>query len=355
MNKQIQILDCTLRDGGLGLEDAEKNDIASVHFKTCDIDNLAAHLTESEIDIIELGSIEITNDDRRGFAIYQNITDISKKMPTKKNKNQLFAALYRGPDTPIEDIPDWNAELCEAIRVIIRYSELKKSLDFCAALSKKGYKVFIQPMLTMRYTDGEIQLLIEAANDMDAYALYFVDSYGYMQNEDVQRLFERYDNGLKSSIRIGFHSHNNMNLAFGNVLLFVGKDTQRKIIVDSCILGMGQGAGNLQTELFVGYINSIEGSKYKYSSILDACEIVEKYCEQSLWGYSVIRLLPAIHKTAYKYAIALRKHYTLAYREIDQVLSKMPEELKQRYTPENTVELLKRTGFGRKVKVEDAQ
>lgn len=355
MNKQIQILDCTLRDGGLGLEDAEKNDIASIHFNDSDIDDLVAHLTESEIDIIELGSVEITNDDRRGFAIYQDIESISKKMPTKKAKNQLFAALYRGPDTPIEDIPNWNLELCEAIRVIIRYSELKKSLDFCAALSKKGYKVFVQPMLTMRYTDEEIQLLIEASNDMDAYALYFVDSYGYMQSEDVQSLFERYDNGLKSSIRIGFHAHNNMNLAFGNVLSFIKKDTPRKIIVDSCILGMGQGAGNLQTELFAGYINSIEGSKYKYSSVLDACEIVEKYCEQSLWGYSVTRLLPAIYKTAYKYAIALRKHYALAYSEIDQVLSEMPEDLKQRYTPENTVELLKHTGFGIKVKVEDAQ
>ena len=27
MSKNIQILDCTLRDGGLGLEDAEKNDL----------------------------------------------------------------------------------------------------------------------------------------------------------------------------------------------------------------------------------------------------------------------------------------------------------------------------------------
>ncbi|MFA9464602.1 MAG: hypothetical protein ACERKN_09970 [Velocimicrobium sp.] len=355
MNKRIQILDCTLRDGGLALEDAEKNDIASVHFNDGDIDNLIAHLTESEIDIIELGSIEITNDDRRGFAIYHNIVNISKKIPTKKDKNQLFAALYRGPDTPIEDIPDWNPELCDAIRVIIRYSELKKSLDFCTALSKKGYKVFVQPMLTMRYTDEEIQLLIDASNDMDAYALYFVDSYGYMQSEDVQSLFERYNNGLKSSIRIGFHAHNNMNLAFGNVLSFIEKDTSRKIIVDSCILGMGQGAGNLQTELFAGYINSIEAGKYKYSAILDACEIVEKYGEQSLWGYSVTRMLPAIHKTAYKYAIELRKHYLLAYRDIDQILSEMPEDLKQRYTPENTVELLKCTGFEIKVKVEDSQ
>ena len=168
MSKNIQILDCTLRDGGLGLEDAEKNDLSHVRFSENDSRMTAGYLADSAIDIIELGSIEITSDDRTGFCIYKNIEDISKQMPLKKKQNQMFAALYRGPDTPIEDIPEWNSSLCEAVRVIIRYSELQKSLDFCAALSSKGYKVFVQPMLTMRYTKEEIQLLIEKSNEMNA-------------------------------------------------------------------------------------------------------------------------------------------------------------------------------------------
>lgn len=347
MNENIQILDCTLRDGGLGLEDAEKNHIASVRFDLSASGTVAEKLADSKIDIVEIGSIEITEDIRQGFCIYRDIETISKRIPEKKNKGQMFAALYRGPDTPVKDIPEWNPSLCEAVRVIIRYSKLQESLDFCAALASKGYKVFVQPMLTMRYKDDEIQLLIRASNKMDAYALYFVDSYGYMEASDVIRLFRIYDRGLSPHIRIGFHAHNNMNLALSNALTFINMETDRKIIVDSCLLGMGQGAGNLQTELIVGYLN--KNSKYQYSSVLEGCEIIEKYCGQGLWGYSVPRLLSALHKTAYKYSMALRNHYHLNYSEIDQILSQMPEDLKQRYTPDNMIRLLKQTGFCQEV------
>lgn len=348
MEGQIQILDCTLRDGGLGLEDAEKNNIAFKKFSLHDRERVARHLSESKLDIIELGSIEITQDDRTGFAIYPDIETISAIMPKKKGENQIFAALYRGPDTPIENIPEWNPSLCEAVRVILRYSELEKSVKFCEALARKGYKVFVQPMLTMRYTDAEIEYLIDAANKMNAYALYFVDSYGYMQHEDVQTLFEKYDYYLNPQIKIGFHAHNNMNLAFSNVLYFLSRRNSRDIIVDSCLLGMGQGAGNLQTELFVGYYNEHIKHKYDFNNILDGCEIIEGYNKSGLWGYSVTRLLPALRKTAYKYAIALRNQYQCSYKEINNILMSIPEDLRHRYTPENTVSLLKRAGYDNK-------
>lgn len=344
MNKNIQILDCTLRDGGLGLEDNFKNELSITKFSKQDIADISNSLAKSNLDIVELGSIEITNDDRTGFCIYPDIETISKQMPMKSNNNQLFAALYRGPDTPIEDIPDWNPNLCEAIRVIIRYSELQKSLDFCAALSSKGYKVFVQPMLTLRYTDEELQLLIKESNKMNAYALYFVDSYGYMQEEDIKRLFDVYDRGLNSNIKIGFHAHNNINLAFSNALSFINISSNREIIVDSCIIGMGQGAGNLQTEIITGYLNKLK-NKYDYSKILDTCEIIEKYSNEGMWGYSVTRFLPALYKTAYKYSIILRNKYKLPYKEINNILANMPNDLRQRYTPENTIKLLKLNGL----------
>lgn len=344
MSKNIQILDCTLRDGGLGLEDAEKNDLSHVRFAENDSRMIAGYLADSAIDIIELGAIEITSDNRTGFCIYKNIEDISKQMPLKKKQNQMFAALYRGPDTPIEDIPEWNSSLCEAVRVIIRYSELQKSLDFCAALSTKGYKVFVQPMLTMRYTKEEIKLLIEKSNEMNAYALYFVDSYGYMENKDVVDLYNVYDEGLKPQIKIGFHAHNNMNLAFSNVQTFIDMNSARDIIIDSCVMGMGQGAGNLQTELIIGYLNKVD-NKYNFSEVLNACEIIEKYYTDALWGYSVTRLLPALHRTAYKYSIALRNKYKKSYAEINEILSHMPEDLRQRYTTDNVEKLIKIAEF----------
>ena len=342
MNRRIQLLDCTLRDGGLGLEDAYKNQIADVGFTNQNTHEIAKNLKDADIDIVELGSIEISEEDKTRFAIYPNVEAVSEQIPVKKNAQQMFVGLFRGPDTPVEDIPEWKPSFVDGLRVIIRYSELQKSLDFCAELARKGYKVFVQPMLTMRYTPDEIEHMIDAANDMQAYALYFVDSYGYMDNEDVLRLFRAYNAGLSKDIRIGFHAHNNMNLAYSNVKAFLSElSSERQVIVDACVTGMGQGAGNLQTELIVPYLNQEYDSGYSYDSVLDVAEILDAFQMQNIWGYSVTRLLPAIHKTAYKYAIAFRKRYGLTYSEINRILSSMPIELRHRYTIENAEAVLK--------------
>ena len=345
MGNRVKILDCTLRDGGLGLEDAYKNNISNISFNNKDNDKIIELLNETNIDLIELGSIEISEDDKTKFAIYQNVESISKKIPKKKNINSMYVGLFRGPDTPIDNIPLGNPSLVDGLRVILRYSELKKSLDFCEALTKKGYKVFVQPMLTMRYTDDELDYIIKRTNEMNAYALYFVDSYGYMESNDVLRLFEKYDHNLDKNIMIGFHAHNNMNLAYANALKFIDINTTRQLICDSCAIGMGQGAGNLQTELIAYYLNKNKKKQYNYRKILEICDIIETYTADSMWGYSVTRLLPALHKTAYKYAISLRKHDGLTFSEIDRLLSIMPEELRNRYTPENKKQLLMLAGL----------
>ena len=338
---QIKLLDCTLRDGGLGLEDALKNKIADDKFTAEEREQLAYHLNRAGLDIIELGSIDITEDDRRGYAIYQNVEAVSAVIPKDRDRSRLYVGLFRGPDTPMEDIPDWNPDLVDGLRVIIRYSELQKSLDFCAGLAAKGYKVFVQPMLTMRYTEEELDLIIDQANKMGAYALYFVDSYGYMQTEDVMRFFRKYDQGLHPSICIGFHAHNNMNLAYANALSFIGVETERTLIADACAIGMGQGAGNLQTELITSYLNTARGGHYDFEEVLEVCEIVDRHLSNALWGYSVTRLLPALYRTAYKYALCYRSQYGLSFVEINRILQEMPDPLRHRYTPEDAKQAMR--------------
>ena len=57
-----------------------------------------------------------------------------------------------------------------------------------------------------------------------------------MQPQDVKRLFDYYDARLDKDIKIGFHAHNNMNLAFSNVQYFLNIDSHRDVIIDSCLL-----------------------------------------------------------------------------------------------------------------------
>ncbi len=342
MSNKIRILDCTLRDGGQGLEDFEKNEIQTEYFTLEDRMKIAADLSSAELDIVELGCMTKLNEQKERYAIYKDIFELSKCMPKKKKKNQMFVGLYIGPDTDLDKIPVYSPEFVEGIRVILRYSELDKSLHYCSELSKKGYKVFVQPMLTMRYTKDELLKVIEAANEMNAYALYFVDSYGYMEQTDVERIYKLYADKLERNINIGFHAHNNMERAFSNVQYFIEELQGRNKIIDSCIMGMGQGAGNLQTEILVNYMNTKHDSKYNFEKILEVCDCLSKFKkhEMSEWGYSVVRLLPAIHKVAYKYAVAMKNQYGMSLVEINRVLEKIPDGFRHRYTEENLQEIL---------------
>lgn len=341
MKKNIYLLDATLRDGGQGLEDLHKNGFSDKIFSEEAKHSTIESLGNSNVDIIEIGTMGPSVDDKSKFAIYQNVEELSKYLPEKRNPNALYAGLYIGPDTDVNEIPDWNPSLVEGIRVILRYSELQKSLDYCAALSAKGYKVFVQPMLTMRYTDAELDMVIQAANKMKAYACYFVDSYGYMQPQDVKRLFDYYDARLDKDIKIGFHAHNNMNLAFSNVQYFLNIDSDRDVIIDSCATGMGQGAGNLQTELIIPYLNENYGKNYDYDSVLDICDVLDnEMIPDDLWGYSVARLLPAVYKTAYKYGLMMRNKYHLSFRQMNKILREMPDANRMRFTPQDLESIL---------------
>ena len=85
-----------------------------------------------------------------------------------------------------------------------------------------------------------------------------------------------------------------------------------------------------------------QGKQYDYNSILDICDILDSnMISQNLWGYSVTNLLPAIHKTAYKYSMMMRNKYKLTFKDINRILKEMPNEMRNRYTIENLESLLK--------------
>lgn len=347
MERSIQLLDCTLRDGGNGLEELEKNGNRDAAFYPGMITRILSELQKSKAEIIEIGSIQRTEDDRRRFAQYQTIEEISLSIPPDNKGNQLFAAIFRGPDEQMKNIPVWREGLCKAVRVVLRYSELKRSLDFCRGVAEKGYQVFIQPMVTMRYTRDDLKCVADAANEMGAYAVYFVDSYGCMDTEDIDKFLNFYMSELKPEIKIGFHAHNNMNMAFVNAVRFMEGSWPRNIIVDACVLGMGLGAGNLQTELLANHLNKVYGKNYDMESIICACEIMNPFFQKGMWGYGLEKLVPALQKTAYKYSAEYQNEYSMPMHQIYNLLTDMPDEYRFRFTKEYAGKWLEQR-FGRR-------
>ena len=88
--------------------------------------------------------------------------------------------------------------------------------------------------------------------------LAFVDSHGSITPDQVD-IFFREINRFKKKIDFGCHFHNNCGLALANSL--IAKKNKNEII-DTTFSGMGRGAGNAETELFIA-INDETRSKVR--------------------------------------------------------------------------------------------
>lgn len=81
MGKNIYLLDATLRDGGQGLEDLHKNGFSDKIFSEEIKHSTIESLGNSNVDIIEIGTMGPSVDDKSKFAIYQNVEELSKYLP----------------------------------------------------------------------------------------------------------------------------------------------------------------------------------------------------------------------------------------------------------------------------------
>jgi Isopropylmalate/homocitrate/citramalate synthases len=140
---------------------------------------------------------------------------------------------------------------------------------------------------------------------------------------------------------LGYHSHNNLQLAYSNAINFVqNKNTDRDIIIDSSILGMGRGAGNLTTELIADYMNKKEIKQYNIIPLLDT---IDKYLEtiyrESYWGYSIAHFLSASFGCHPNYSSFLINKKNLSIIDIKKILSLLDDLEKKNFNKERIEEL----------------
>lgn len=312
----IKILDCTLRDGGY---------INNWEFLKSDIESITKNLEKSKIDFIELGYLSQTQK-KRG-TIFSDIEQL-KEIEIMSSKKII---MVNYGEVSISDVPENNNQIF-GIRIVFKKEQWENALDYSKELMNKGYKVFVQPMQTISYTDKEILNLIEKINEITPYAVYIVDSFGEMKKEDLHRVISLYSNNLKSSISIGFHSHNNLQLSFALAIEFCEIYTIQNKIIDSSVYGMGRGAGNLNTELFIEYLNNKLKKTYKLENILKIMDLnLDKIYQKEKWGYNLGHFLSAKIGCHPNYASYLLEQRTLGVESIRIILGKIPEEKKGIY------------------------
>ena len=273
-----QLLDCTLRDGAY---------LIDKKFGNATICGIINGLVKANLDFIEIGFFQ-DEGFGDGKTVFKNSSDAKRFVPQEKNGCQ-FTVLADYSRYSIENLDECTGDSIDAVRECFFKKERFDAIEVCKTIKAKGYKVFVQPVDILGYSDIELIEFIQLVNELEPYCLSIVDTFGSMYQEDLHRVFEIINHNLVKTCRIGFHSHNNMQLS--NALsqefirMTVGK---RDIVVDGTINGMGRGAGNTPTELVAQYMVSQLGYGYDIDAILD---VIDGYMDKNVLGAIPRRIL----------------------------------------------------------------
>lgn len=334
---RITILDCTLRDGGY---------CNQWNFGKKNIKKIINSLVHVNAEIVECGMLTNKKMHSEDNTLFNSVEEITEYLP-EENDGRLFVCLANYGEYEFDKLPQCDSVSVTGIRIAFHKRDVKKALQICKDVKEKGYKVFVQPMVSLNYSDEEFLELIQEVNKLRPYACYIVDSFGGITDRDLKRLFFLADNNLEPDIYIGFHSHNNMQLAYANAQALTMIHTFRKLIIDCSIMGMGRGAGNLNTELFVEYLNRVFEKKYCIEPMLVIIDqVLSKFYNDNYWGYSLSNYLSAKHNVHPNYAKYLTDKQTLTVEDINKIFLMMENDRKVSYDC-NYIDTLYTTYMGR--------
>ncbi|MBQ8896615.1 MAG: aldolase catalytic domain-containing protein [Clostridia bacterium] len=330
--KSVKVLDVTLRDGGC---------VIDFNFGQSYMNQILDSLEKSEVDVIELGYIDSKKGSIEGRTQFCDEIAIKKFLKRKKSNVEYVAMFDFGKFDP-ELLSEYDGSGIDGLRIAFHKKDRLNMLATAKAVLKKGYKLFIQPMTIMRYSDAELLELIDVVNRelSDATAFYIVDSFGEMRMNDLNRIVHLVDRNLDQNIQMGFHSHNNLQLSYSNAVTLLQFFTSRNLIIDASILGMGKGAGNLNTELFLEHLNLYFNKNYKIQPLLEVIDkVVNTIRAEFYWGYSIEYYLSSVNHCTPSYAGHFYKKHMLPVEQVAELLGMISEEKKVSFDKEYAEQL----------------
>ena len=319
----INVLDCTLRDGGY---------VNDWNFGHSTISSIYRRLEACGVEYIEIGFL----DDRREFDENRSI------MPNTDAVDKIFASIPKGNAIPVamidfgtcslDSIASCESTFIDGIRVIFKKEKIKEALPFCKAIKEKGYKLFVQAISITAYSDMEMLEYVKQINEIHPYAFSIVDTYGLLDHKSLTRYFYLIDNNLDLDIKLGYHEHNNFQLGFSNMVKFLNMKTERELIADSTVYGMGKSAGNCPSELLTMHLNAYYGKQYNITQLLEIIDTdLMPIYQKCYWGYQYnfyIASMQACHPSYVKYLLDKK---TLSVSSVNEILATIPDEKKLLY------------------------
>lgn len=319
----ISLLDCTLRDGGY-LNDWK--------FGNNNIVSIFERLVASKVEFIEIGFIDQSREYDPDRSIYPDVKSINKTMGALDSKDSLMVGMIDYGHCDIEAVCPKSESCLDAIRVIFKKGIRKEAMEYVAQIKALGYKVFAQLVSITSYSDEELLDLISIANEVKPYAVSMVDTYGLCHSDTLMHYCEILDRNLHPDISLGYHAHNNFQLGYANCIEMLSYKTDRSVLVDGTIFGMGKSAGNCPLELVAMYLNGRRGKHYDLDQILEAADAnVLNFYRVNPWGYSLFFFIAASNDCHPNYVSYLMDKRTLSIKQINEILKKLTGEKKLLY------------------------
>lgn len=314
----IRVLDVTLRDGGI---------VNDFRFGEDNMKAILHAVEDSGVDFIELGYLEKNTGTERGRSQFINEKVIPKFFLTEKRPGITYSVMFDYGKFDIDNLGDRTETGVDAIRFAFHKRNFQDVKPIYEKIIKKGYETYMQPMVTLHYTNEELEELVELANSLSIRGFYFVDTFGQMQQPDIMKLAGFFDRSLRPEIALGFHSHNNIQMAYANAITFLQYQTERDKMIDSSIMGMGRGAGNLNTELILTYLNQYYKTNYNNLPLLKVMDtVLSKIKAEYPWGYSVEYYLSSVNDCSPIYAGHYYKKHMLPVEQINELLKMVEGE-----------------------------
>lgn len=234
-NKDIKVLDVTLRDGSY---------VIDFQFTEHDTAIICSLLESAGIDWIEIGHGVGLNGSTKGYGTAACSDEEYIIAAAENLKHAKWGTFFIPGIGTFDDIKMAASYKMPFIRIGTNITDFKKAIPYIELAKSLGMFVAYNGMKSYAVSPKEFSTIAQEANNYGTDMICLVDSAGGLFPNDVEQYFKQTQD--VTDIKIGFHGHDNLSLVMANTLKAIECGAY---MVDTSIQGMGRSAGNARTEV----------------------------------------------------------------------------------------------------------
>ena len=309
----MKILDCTLRDGGY---------YTNWDFDKAIVDAYIGGTNILPIDYLEIGYRNNPSKEYLGKYGYCPIFELED---LRKKSQKKLAVMLNEKNVTLKDLDYLLSPidgLIDMVRLAIDPNNFDRAVKLAEIIKKRGFEVGFNTMYMSKWKEyeGFISKLKNVNGIADLFCM--VDSYGGVYPDDVQEMLLIVKENV--TCPVGFHGHNNLELGLINTLTAINNGVD---FVDTTILGMGRGAGNLKTELLLTYMNKNSGLDVDFNVLGDIILAFSGLLKKYEWGTNLPYMLSGANSLPQKDVMDWVSNRVYSFNSIVRALDNKKEKI----------------------------